>query len=121
MDVLELFGTTASDIQRAEAANALAQAIRNLDLSVADPDLIPVALAVQEVLSAWGFETEALKTKDWSDFEIQRFKQRIEDAWLRCDALYRLDREAAKQGGWRHLGDSVLDTSQVPLIPPKED
>jgi len=105
-----------------QALRDLAEAVTSLSGFNTEPDLLPIAQAVQDVLEAAEHEGAALAAGRWAAFEMHG-RQRLEKeaAWLRCDALFRLDREAVKVGGWKRLAEQrpEIEDPSLPLLPLK--
>lgn len=128
-DVFSLFGTEpAVDPRLKDALQALANAVWELPLRSRDfgvePDLAALSWAVQDVLEAAGHPEALVAADRWVEYETRgRDKAARNAAWLRCDALFRMDVEAAKVGGWENLAaqrPEVSDPSR-PLLPLQAD
>lgn len=124
LNVFDLFGV-APEMPPAlkEALTRLADAVcdlpgRSRDFQ-AEPDLAALSWAVQDVLEASGHQEAVGAVARWVDYEVSgRQRSKRAEAWLRCDALFRLDVEAAKVGGWEAM-DAAKEVSgrSRPLLP----
>lgn len=107
------------------ALQRLAEAVWELPVRSRDflgePDLAALSWAVQDVLAASGHQEASRAADLWSEYEVSgRQKSKRQEAWFRCDALFRMDIEAAKAGGWEALAATkrpeINDPSR-PLLP----
>jgi hypothetical protein len=114
--ILDLFGAEPRlDPRLEKALSDLAGAVCDLRLRSkgfrVEPNLSDLSWAVREVLEASGLAS--LEADHWVDFEQDgRLKSKREEAWSRCDALFRMDLRAATEG-W----DSLKPDDQVGSLP----
>ena len=122
--VFDFFGAT--DPKLKDSLRQLADAVVDLPNGSQDfkyePNLTMVVTALQDVLDAAGHREASLAMSRWLDYEMSgRLKSKRNEAWLRCDALFKLDIAAATDGWVSDPSRPRPHTPETkPLFPPKE-